>query len=104
MGFGHQIWTFESVKDNNYVKLEDTNNILKLRPRGFLKALQFPIIILASQDFDNQSPSASPMVVIFRQFKYTHREKATSNKTLALTKGMNMDIWVVGKSNQRLLN
>ena len=26
-------------------------------------------------------------------FKDTHREKAPSNKTLALTKGTNMDIW-----------
>ena len=33
-------------------------------------------------------------------FKDTHREKAPSNKTPALTKSMNMDIWVVGTSNQ----
>ena len=31
-----------------------------------------------------------------RQLKDTHREKALSNKTPALTKSMNMDIWVVG--------
>ena len=30
----------------------------------------------------------------------THREKAPSNKTPALTKNMNMDIWVVGTSNE----
>ena len=30
----------------------------------------------------------------------THREKAPSNKTPALTKSTNMDIWVVGTSNQ----
>ena len=32
--------------------------------------------------------------------KDTHREKAPSNKTPALTKSMNMDIWVVGTPNQ----
>ena len=32
--------------------------------------------------------------------KDTHREKAPSNKTLALTKNTNMDIWCVGTSNQ----
>ena len=30
----------------------------------------------------------------------THREKAPSNKTPALTKSKNMGIWVVGISNQ----
>ena len=34
------------------------------------------------------------------QLKDTHREKAFSNKTPALTESMNMDIWVVGNSNQ----
>ena len=34
-------------------------------------------------------------------FKDTYREKALSNKTPALTKSTNMDIWVVGISNQR---
>ena len=33
-------------------------------------------------------------------FKDTHREKAASNKTPALTKSTNMGIWVVGTSNQ----
>ena len=32
--------------------------------------------------------------------KDTHREKAPSNKTLALTKSMNTDIQVIGTSNQ----
>ena len=32
--------------------------------------------------------------------KDTHKEKALSNRTHALTKSMNMNIWVVGKSNQ----
>ena len=32
--------------------------------------------------------------------KVTHRENAPSNKTTALTKSTNMDIWVVGISNQ----
>ena len=32
-------------------------------------------------------------------FKDTHRKKAPSNKTPALTKSTNIDIWVVGTSN-----
>ena len=32
--------------------------------------------------------------------KNTHREKAPASKTQALTKSMNMDIWIVGSSNQ----
>ena len=32
--------------------------------------------------------------------KDTHREEAPLNETLALTKSMNMDIWVVSMSNQ----
>ena len=35
--------------------------------------------------------------------KDTHREKAPSNETPALTKSMNMDIWVVGTLNQLLI-
>ena len=34
------------------------------------------------------------------KIKDTHREKAASNKTPVLTKNMNMDIWIVGTSNQ----
>ena len=33
-------------------------------------------------------------------FKDTHKEISLSNKTPALTKNMNMNIWVVGTSNQ----
>ena len=32
--------------------------------------------------------------------KDTHREEASSNKTQALTKSFNVDIWLVGTSNQ----
>ena len=32
---------------------------------------------------------------LFKRIKDTHKEKALSNKTLALTESMNMDIWVV---------
>ena len=32
--------------------------------------------------------------------KDTTREKASSNKTQALTKSKNMDIWVIGTLNQ----
>ena len=38
--------------------------------------------------------------MILLSLKDTHREKAPSNKTPALTKSMNTDIWVVGTSNQ----
>ena len=34
------------------------------------------------------------------KLKNSHREKAPSNKTQAFTKSVNMDIWVVGTSNQ----
>ena len=37
------------------------------------------------------------------QAKDTHREKASLNMTTLLTKSMNMDIWVVGTSNQPFL-
>ena len=33
-------------------------------------------------------------------FKDTHREKAPSNKTPALSESMNMDIWVFGTPDQ----
>ena len=36
----------------------------------------------------------------FRRFKDTHREKAPSTKTPALTKSSDMGIWVVGTSTQ----
>ena len=35
--------------------------------------------------------------------KDTHREKAPSDKTPALTESINMDIWVVGTSNQSFI-
>ena len=35
--------------------------------------------------------------------KDTHREKAPSIKTLALTKSMNMEIWSADLSNQRFI-
>ena len=35
--------------------------------------------------------------------KDTHKEKVLSNKTPVLTKNMNIDIWVVGTSNQLLI-
>ena len=34
---------------------------------------------------------------------YTHREKAPSNKIPALTKSINMHIWVVGTSSEPFL-
>ena len=37
---------------------------------------------------------------IYLFLKDTHREKAPSNKTPTLSKIMNINIWVVGTSNQ----
>ena len=39
-------------------------------------------------------------LIYIQDFKDTHREKAPSNKTPALTKSTNMGIWVVGTTNQ----
>ena len=35
-----------------------------------------------------------------KKVKGTHREKGSSNKTLALRKSANMDVWAVGILNQ----
>ena len=35
--------------------------------------------------------------------KDTHRENPVINKTQALTKSMNMDIWVIGTLNQQFI-
>ena len=40
------------------------------------------------------------MIPIIDEFKDTHREKAPSNKTQALTKSINVDILLVSKLNQ----
>ena len=40
---------------------------------------------------------------ISKTFLVLHREKAPSNKTLWFSKSMNMDIWIVGTSNQHFL-
>ena len=37
---------------------------------------------------------------LFSYLKVTHNKKLTSDKTSALTKSMNIDIWVVCTSNQ----
>ena len=39
----------------------------------------------------------------FIELKDAHRENAHTNETPVLTKSMNMDIWVVGTSNQSFL-
>ena len=41
-----------------------------------------------------------PFFNMHEKVKNTHRKKAPSNKTPTLSKSMNMDIWVVGTSNQ----
>ena len=40
------------------------------------------------------------MSKLLYQLEDTYREKASLNKTPALSKSMNIDIWVVGTSNQ----
>ena len=47
--------------------------------------------------------SHNESIVFFKKnqkIKDPHREKALPNKTPALTKNTNMDIWVVGTANQ----
>ena len=39
--------------------------------------------------------------IFIKYIEDTYREKAPSNKTPTLSKSMNMDVWVVGTSNQR---
>ena len=39
-------------------------------------------------------------IKIEKRLQNTHREKGPSNKTPALSRSMNMDIWVVGTSNK----
>ena len=41
--------------------------------------------------------------LVLSLFKDTYREKVPSNKTQTLTKGMNMEIWLVGTSDQLFL-
>ena len=38
-----------------------------------------------------------------KALKDTHRENPVINKTQALTKSMNMDIWVIGTLNQQFI-
>ena len=54
----------------------------------------FSILLLFFPELQLNSYSVSSAL------KDTHREKAPSNETPALTKSMNMDIWVAGTSNQ----
>ena len=56
-----------------------------------------------TERYRNQTIRVEPRLKYIVLFKNTHREKAPSNKTPALTKSMNMDIWVVGTSNQLFL-
>ena len=48
---------------------------------------------------DTETTSVNLLMVVTLSFKDTHREKAVSNKTPALTESTIMDIWVVGTSN-----
>ena len=52
---------------------------------------------------DDWEPFKNDKICFLFYLKDTHREKAPSSKTPTLTKSMNMDIWVVGTSNQLFL-
>ena len=62
----------------------------------FVLQLEFVIVTLST--YIN---SASTNMYLL--LKDTHREKAPSNKTPALTKSTNMGVWAVGKLNQFLI-
>ena len=62
----------------------------------FVLQLEFVIVTLST--YIN---SASTYMYLL--LKDTHREKALSNKTPALTKSTNMGVWAVGKLNQFLI-
>ena len=52
------------------------------------------------QPENENKQSTKTDTVDMRDINDTHREKAPSNKTPTLSKIKNMDIWVVGTSNQ----
>ena len=67
----------------------------------------FSVMLLRQLDFGILSVY-HPFYVYYKGkallfFNYTHREQAHSNKTQAHTKSKNIDIGVVGTSNQLLI-
>ena len=66
----------------------------KILPVMLLRQLKFAMLS-AYQPFYVYYKRKAPLF-----FKHPHREQATSNRTPVYTKSMNMDIWLVGTSNQ----
>ena len=58
---------------------------------------------MADQAINSTPPGKDYLKNFAANLKETDREKATSNKTPALSKIMNMDIWVVTTSNQLVM-
>ena len=91
-------------------------SIIAIKEDQRSKSFTFPVVFLISWDLlltvlvymqEQQNCSNKTSHICFEiasncssriSFKCTHRKKAPSNKTLALEKSMNMDIWVVGTS------
>ena len=76
-------------KNENKFKCSKFQNIV----RSKMKLLRIKFTAFNYFCKKNSTPKYAPV-------KYTHREKAPSNKTPALTKSKNMGIWVVGTTNQ----
>ena len=60
-----------------------------------LSLCEYSVEVLNRQKFQDKQSER-----LFETLKNTKREKAPSNKTPALTESMNMDIWLLGASNQ----
>ena len=60
------------------------------------------VIIFLSNLFPNDKIGQN-LNILRTERGYTHREKAPSNKIPALTKSINMHIWVVGTSSEPFL-
>ena len=48
--------------------------------------------------------SSDLFIIFINLLKDTHKEKVPSDKTPVITKSMNMDIWLVGTSNQLFIS
>ena len=81
------------------VKLKEFFNLFL----NLAKAFPFLCIRIFKPHFLLVIPQACGRQSIFLvpiSLKDTHRENTLTNKTLALSKSMNMDIWVIGTLNQ----
>ena len=74
-------------------------------PTIFAKRSTLDIWLEFEYPSNHKKTPVTPLSKVFQNnsfFKDTHREKLTSNKIPALSKSMNMDIWVVGTTKQLL--